>query len=109
MADIIKRMAQIARRFFELDNMIKAREKALKAELAPEIAERKRLQEEIYSFTGKVSMLVGKIFFLFSETTKANVPKAVSDNWTEEQWKTFEELGGERKVERSLKSVTERF
>lgn len=104
-----KRAAQIARQYFEVDNYLKNLEKGLKAEHAKEYSDRKRWQEELYAYSGKVSMLIGKIFFLFSETVKASVPKAVSDSWTEEQWAQFEALGGERKVERALKSVTERF
>lgn len=103
------RMAQIARQYYTVDNHIKAREKALKAELAEDIAKREKYKTEIYEATGKVSTLLGKIFFLFSETEKASVPKAVSDNWTAEQWAMFESLGGKRETTRTLKSVTERL
>lgn len=102
------RMAQIARQYYNVDTLIKSREKALKAELAKEIADREKYKKEIFEVTGKVSTLLGKIFFLFSETEKASVPKAVSDKWTEEQWAMFESLGGTREVTRTLKSVTER-
>lgn len=102
------RFAKIADEYYTIDTNIKAREKALKAELDEDIKRRDELKKLIFEETGKVSKLLGKIFFLFSETVKASVPKAVSDKWTEEQWAIFESLGGARETTRTLKSVTKR-
>ena len=102
------RMAKVANEYYEVDNRIKAREKALKAEMDTDIKRREELKGMIYEETGKVSKLLGKIFFLFSETVSAKVAKSVSDRWTEEQWELFYSLGGTREATRTLKSVTKR-